>query len=261
MTPKTVLVTGGSQGIGRGIALEFAKTGYQVAINYHKNFEAAEEVKDIITRKGGICKCFAADVGNESEVSAMFEAIQKQIGDIQVLINNAGILKSGAIENLSLEDWNQVINTNVTGVFLCCKTLANRWIRQKKAGQIINIASISGTIPEANTGAYTPSKAGVLGLTKLLAIEWAQYGIQVNAISPGPILTPLQKTAYATDALLAARNEAVPMKRHGTPREIGKVAVFLASEGAAFITGEEIKVDGGSQVSMFNLVRQLSSQG
>jgi NAD(P)-dependent dehydrogenase (short-subunit alcohol dehydrogenase family) len=120
------------------------------------------------------------------------------------------------------------------------------------------VASISGHIPEINGGAYTPSKAGIIGLTKLLAIEWTKYNIRVNAISPGPVMTPLQRKAYPSEKLLEARNRAIPMGRHATPPEIARVAVFLASEDAAYITGEEITVDGGSQISMFQLVHRLA---
>jgi NAD(P)-dependent dehydrogenase (short-subunit alcohol dehydrogenase family) len=131
-------------------------------------------------------------------------------------------------------------------------------IKSKSGGAIINIASISAHLPEVNGGAYTPSKAAVIGLTKLLAIEWAKHNIRVNAISPGPVMTPLQRKAYSSQELLEARNRAIPVERHGKPEEIASAAVFLASDDAGYITGEEMTIDGGSRISMFHLVHRLA---
>ena len=126
------------------------------------------------------------------------------------------------------------------------------------AGSIINIASISGRLPELNGNAYSPSKAGVISLSALLAVEWAKYGIRVNSLSPGPVMTPLQQEIYSTPALLAARNRGIPLNRHGKPEEIGSAAVFLASDDAGYVTGENLSVDGGSLASMYHLIHQLA---
>ena len=131
-------------------------------------------------------------------------------------------------------------------------------IANRIAGTIINIASISGRLPELNGNAYSPSKAGVISLSALLAVEWAKFGIRVNSLSPGPVMTPLQQKIYATPALLEARNRGIPMNRHGQPGEIGSAAVFLASDDASYVTGENLSVDGGSLASMYHLIHQLS---
>ena len=148
---------------------------------------------------------------------------------------------------------------NLKSVFLCCQAVGSYMIANKVRGSIVNIASISGRLPELNGNAYSPSKAGVISLSSLLAVEWAGYGIRVNALSPGPVMTPLQKAIYSTPALLKARNRGIPLNRHGEPEEIGKAAVFLASDDSSYVTGENLSVDGGSLVSMFHLIHQLSS--
>jgi NAD(P)-dependent dehydrogenase (short-subunit alcohol dehydrogenase family) len=147
---------------------------------------------------------------------------------------------------------------NLKGVFLCCQAVGKYMIANNVRGAIINIASISGRLPELNGNAYSPSKAGVISLSALLAVEWARYGIRVNALSPGPVMTPLQKKIYPTAELLAARNRGIPANRHGKPDEIGRAAVFLASDDASYITGENLSVDGGSLASMYHLIHQLA---
>jgi len=240
-----VIVTGASQGIGKGIALGLAEAGADVAVNYHRNRDGAEAVANEI---------------HTLNRRRMIRQTLSAFGKIDILVNNAGVLVAGPIENLREEDWDRVIEVNLKGVFLCCQAVGRYMIEKKSAGSIINVASISGHMPEINSGAYTPSKAGVIGLTRLLAVEWAKYGIRVNALSPGPVMTPLQREAYPTEKLLEARNKAIPMNRHGTPEEMARVAIFLASDDSSYITGEDIKVDGGSQASMFHLVRQLAEK-
>jgi len=253
---KIAIVTGASQGIGKGIALELAKAGANVVINYNNNQEAAVKVKEEINRLKRDAIIVKADVSKQDEVNHLIEEAIHKYQKIDILVNNAGIFVGGPIENLREEDWERVIDVNLKGVFLCCQGVGKNMIYNKSSGSIINIASISGSMPEINLGAYTPSKAGVIGLTRLLAIEWAKYNIRVNSISPGPIMTALQRKAYNTDDLLTARNNAIPLQRHGKPEEIGKLAVFLASDNSSFITGEDIKADGGSINSLFFLVHR-----
>jgi 3-oxoacyl-[acyl-carrier protein] reductase len=255
---KVAIVTGASQGIGRGIALGLAEAGANVVVNYNQHLEAAEAVADKIQKLGRQAIVFQGDVSKSENVKRIVQQALETFGKVDILVNNAGIFVADPIEETKEEDWDRVIAVNLKGVFLCCQTVGRHMIARKSGGSIINVASISGHIPEIHGGAYTPSKSGVIGLTRLLAIEWSKYNIRVNAISPGPIMTPLQRKAYPSEKLLEARNSAIPMGRHGKPEEIAKAAVFLASDDAGYITGEEITVDGGSQVSMFQLVHQLA---
>jgi NAD(P)-dependent dehydrogenase (short-subunit alcohol dehydrogenase family) len=199
-----------------------------------------------------------ADVSKSMDVNRMVQLALEKFGRVDILVNNAGIEIGGAIENVSEEVWDRVMGVNLKGVFLCCQAVGRHMIQRKSGGSIINVASISGSMPETNSGPYTPSKAGMIGLTKLLAMEWAKYNIRVNSVSPGPIMTPLQRAAYPSEALLTARNKAVPMNRHGTPEEIGRAVVFLASEDSSYMTGTDLVVDGGSLPSMFHLVRKMA---
>lgn len=255
---KIAVVTGASQGIGRGIALGLAEAGADIVVNYNRNTEAAKEVAEKIRMQGHRSVVSQGDVSNSQDVIRIVQEAIEAFGKVDILVNNAGIFVADPIEETKEEDWDRVIAVNLKGVFLCCQTVGRHMIARKFGGSIINVASISGHIPEIHGGAYTPSKSGVIGLTRLLAIEWSKYNIRVNAISPGPIMTPLQRKAYPSEKLLEARNSAIPMGRHGKPEEIAKAAVFLASDDAGYITGEEITVDGGSQVSMFQLVHQLA---
>ena len=257
---KVAIVTGSSRGIGSGIALKFAEEGADVAVNYLKNRETAESVADEIRGLGARALTIKADVSKSADVSGMVQKVLDTFGKIDILVNNAGIFIGGGIVGLQEEIWDRVIAINLKGVFLCCQAAGKYMIANKVRGSIINIASISGRLPELNGNAYSPSKAGVISLSALLAVEWARYGIRVNALSPGPVMTPLQKEIYSTPALLDARNRGIPMNRHGEPEEIGKAAVFLASEDSSYVTGENLSVDGGSLVSMFHLVRQMADQ-
>jgi len=255
---KVAIVTGASQGIGRGISLGLAEAGADVVVNCDRNVNGAETVANEIRALGRRAIVAQADVSKSNDVNRMIQQALRAFGTIDILVNNAGIFISSPIEDLREEDWDRVIGVNLKGVFLCCQAAGRYMIERKSGGSIINVASISGLMPEINGGAYTPSKAGVLGLTCLLAVEWAKYGIRVNALSPGPIMTPLQQAAYPSEKLLAARNRAIPMNRHGTPEEMAKVVVFLASDDSSYITGANITADGGSLVSMFYVVHRLA---
>jgi 3-oxoacyl-[acyl-carrier protein] reductase len=255
---KVALITGASRGIGKGIALKFAEEGADVAINYCQNMKMAETLADQIRSLGGQALTVKADVSKSAEVNSMAGNVLDAFDKIDILVNNAGIFIGGGVADLKEEIWDRVMAVNLKGVFLCCQAIGKYMIDNRIRGSIINIASISGKLPELNGNAYSPSKAGVISLSALLAVEWAKYGIRVNALSPGPVMTPLQKKIYSTPDLLNARNRGIPMNRHGEPEEIGKAAAFLASEDSSYITGENLSVDGGSQASMFHLIHQLA---
>ncbi|NIO10105.1 MAG: SDR family NAD(P)-dependent oxidoreductase, partial [Deltaproteobacteria bacterium] len=207
---RIAIVTGGSQGIGRGIALGLAEAGAHIVVNCDRNVDRAETVASEIQALGRRATIAQGDVSKRDDVNHVVEQTLRTFGRIDILVNNAGILVAGPIENLGEGDWDRVMDVNLKGVFLCCQAVGRHMIERKAAGSIINVASISGHMPEVNSGAYTPSKAGVIGLTRLLAVEWAKYGIRVNALSPGPVMTPLQRETYSSERLLEARNRAIP---------------------------------------------------
>jgi NAD(P)-dependent dehydrogenase (short-subunit alcohol dehydrogenase family) len=254
---RCAVVTGAARGIGRAIALALARAGAHVVVNCSRSRKAAEETAQDICNLGRRAIVCQADVSILEDVRRMIRQTLDSLGKIDILVNNAGIFINSPIEHVSEEDWDRVMDVNLKGVFLCCREAGRYLIERGRGGAIVNVASISARFPEVNGGAYTPSKAGLIGLTKLLAVEWAKYNIRVNAVSPGPVLTPLQQAAYPSEALLSARNRAIPMNRHGTPEEIAEAVVFLASDRSSYMTGAEITVDGGSQVSMFELVHRL----
>ncbi|HDM09956.1 MAG: 3-oxoacyl-ACP reductase FabG [Deltaproteobacteria bacterium] len=257
---KVVIVTGSSRGIGAAIALGMASEGAHVVVNYNRDDEGARKICRDIEEMGQQALLMQGDVSRAGSVARLVEQTLKRFDRIDILVNNAGIFVSSPMEDVTEEDWDRIMAVNLKSVFLCSQAVARHMIASKSGGAIINIASISAHLPEVNGGAYTPSKAAVIGLTRLQAIEWAKYNIRVNAISPGPVMTPLQRKAYHSQELLEARNRAIPVKRHGRPEEIAAAAVFLASDDASYITGEEITIDGGSRISMFQLVHQLANR-
>jgi len=255
---KAAIVTGGSRGIGRAICLALAQEGADVVLSCDRDMAGAEAVAGEIRAVGRRAIAVKADVSQSADVERMVQQARNGLGKVDILVNNAGIFIGSPIEKAREEDWDRVMAVNVKGVFLCCQAVGRRWIQEGRGGSIVNIASIAGQMPEVNGAAYSPSKAAVLVLTRLLAVEWAKCGIRVNSLSPGPVMTPLQRAAYPTPELLAARNRAIPLNRHGTPEEIAELAVFLAADDAAYITGADFAVDGGSLFSMYHLVHELS---
>lgn len=249
---KVAIVTGAGRGIGRAIALTFAREGAKVAVA-DINYETASKVVEEIKGSGGEAVALKVDVADAESVEKMVREVLEKFGKIDILVNNAGIIRPSPLLETSEEDWDAVMNVNLKGVFLCSKAVVRHMIKQK-SGSIINIASISGEAPELNTGAYTPSKAGVIALTSLMAMEWAKYGIRVNSISPGATWTPMEYEFYPTEELYKRRCETIPLGRFAQPEEIAEVALFLASDSASYITGENIRVDGGQMQSIFFLI-------
>jgi NAD(P)-dependent dehydrogenase (short-subunit alcohol dehydrogenase family) len=241
---KVALITGSSRGLGREFAVGFAKEGADVVINgrgLEKANSVAEEIKNLGVRSIAI----AADVASSSEVNKMAEDVLRAFGRIDILVNNAGvnpfILEA---EKIKEEGWDQVIDVNLKGVFLCCQAVGRKMIEQG-GGKIINISSAVGFLGEQGFLPYSVSKAGVMMLTRVLAYEWSKYHITVNAIAPGFIAGGMNTPILNKEMLVSGLTQQVPLKRLGKPEEIVQVALFLASEEASYVNGTTLVVDGG----------------
>ncbi|SDH92384.1 3-oxoacyl-[acyl-carrier-protein] reductase [Alteribacillus bidgolensis] len=239
---KSALVTGASRGIGRAIALELAKRGANVAVNYAGSAQKAEEVAAACKDYGVEAFAIQADVSKEDDVKAMIKEVTNVFGSIDILVNNAGITRDNLVMRLKEEDWDAVLDTNLKGVFQCAKAAARPMMKQR-GGKIINIASVVGVLGNAGQANYTAAKAGVIGLTKTLAREFAPRSIQVNAVAPGFIATDMTEELQedSKEALL----QQIPLGALGEPEDIAKTVSFLASEDAKYITGQTVHVDGG----------------
>lgn len=242
MNGKVALVTGASRGIGRAVAMELAKNGVNLIINYSGSEEAAKEVLKDVTQLGIQAYIYKANVGNYKECAAMVEFAIEKFSKIDILVNNAGITKDMLLMRMSEEQFDDVININLKGTFNCMQ-LISKYMIKAKSGRIINMASVSGRLGNAGQVNYAASKAGVEGMTKAAAREMAARGITVNAIAPGFVKTDM--TDVLSDKVKENIIESIPMKTFGMPEDIAKTVVFLAGEGARYITGQTISVDGG----------------
>jgi glucose 1-dehydrogenase len=249
---RNVLVTGGTSGIGQAIAVRFAEYGANVAINYLRRPEEAEDTEEKVhacvasVRQAGVRDVLVkGDVSREGDVVAMFEDTVDQLGGLDVLVNNAGIQVSRPSEELSAEDFDKVLAVNLRGAFLCAREAIKRFLAAGKPGSIINISSVHQLIPKPSYLGYSASKGGMQNLTRTLALEYAGRGIRVNAIGPGATITPINR-AWVDDPVKSEMVTAhIPMARAGTADEMAGVTCFLASDDAAYITGQTLFVDGG----------------
>ncbi len=239
---KVALVTGGSRGIGKAIALRLAADGAYVVVNYAKNRAAAYEVVSAIEKAGGRARAIGFDVSDFDKVQEEIENIVTEFGGIQVLVNNAGITQDTLIVRMKKDDWDNVITTNLNGVFNCTKAVARIMIKQRQ-GRIINLTSVVGEMGNSGQTNYAASKAGIIGFTKAAARELASRAITVNAVSPGFIETDI--TQNLTDDLRKQYIERIPLLRFGSPEDVAGVVAFLASDEASYITGEVLRVNGG----------------
>jgi len=237
---QVALVTGASRGIGRAIALSLAATGARVVVNYASSPDAAAEVVASIEAAGGLAWSHQANVAEETEVEAMVKAVLAREGRLDVLVNNAGITRDGLLMRMKTADWQSVIDLNLTGVFLCTRAVSRSMLKAR-SGRIVNITSVVGLMGNAGQANYSAAKAGVIGLTRSTAAEFASRGITVNAVAPGFIATDMTKDLNP-EPILAA----IPLGRLGQPEEVAGAVRFLAAEpAAAYITGQVLQVDGG----------------
>jgi 3-oxoacyl-[acyl-carrier protein] reductase len=239
---KIAVVTGGSRGIGKAVALELAACGASVVVNYQKNADAAQEVIEAVQALGVQATAVQADVSAEDGANALIKHATDTYGRIDILVNNAGTTRDNVIMMMNAEDFDAVIATNLRSTWLCSKA-AVRAMMRKRYGRIVNMTSISGIMGNAGQTNYSASKAGIIGLTKALAREVASRNITVNAVAPGFVATDL--TASLPEAITSKLNENIPLGRWATVEDVAKATAFLASDDAAYITGHILNVDGG----------------
>lgn len=239
---QVALITGASRGIGKAIATKLAENGAKIVVNYAGNEQKAQETVDAIISAGGEAIKVKADVSNENDVKSMVKETLDTFGHIDILVNNAGITKDNLIMRMSEDDFDQVIDTNLKGVFLCTKSVIRHMMKQK-SGKIINVSSVVGISGNAGQANYVSAKAAVIGLTKTTAKELATRNILVNAIAPGFITTEM------TDQLTEEQKESmlnlIPLQKLGSAEDVANTALFLASDMSSYITGQTIQVDGG----------------
>ena len=249
---QKALVTGGNSGIGKAVAIELGKAGADVVVNYVRGEDQAREVVTEIEKSGSRAFAHQADVSQEDQVSAMFEKMKAELGTIDILINNAGLQQDAPIDEMTLNQWNLVINVNLTGQFLCAREAVREFKHRGvvpevscAAGKIICMSSVHEIIPWAGHVNYAASKGGVTLMMKSIAQEVAPYRIRVNSIAPGAIRTPINTDAWQTPEAYEALMTLVPYRRIGEPEDIGRAAVWLASDHADYVNGTSLFVDGG----------------
>ena len=247
MTPdrRVAVVTGGSRGIGRAVCVRLAKAGYDICLNYAGNAAAAEETAALCREAGAQVLTVQADVSSTQGCTDLFDAVKKQFGRVDVLVNNAGITRDGLLLRMSEADYDAVLDTNLKGAVFCCKA-ASRMMMHQRYGRIINMTSVVGLRGNAGQVNYAASKAGLIGLTKSLAKELASRNITVNAVAPGFVGTEM--TDAMPEAARTAALATIPAGRMADPDEIARAVEFFAAEGSSYITGQVLCVDGGMAV-------------
>ncbi|MGF6380501.1 NAD(P)-dependent dehydrogenase (short-subunit alcohol dehydrogenase family) [Paraburkholderia atlantica] len=249
---KIVVVTGAGSGIGAGIAQAFARVGAHVAL-MDKNFEGAKAVASSLRDEGLVALPFACDVSDEKSVAAAADDVRATMGPVNALINNAGLLRAGSLETVSIEDWNLSLSVNLTGYLLCARSFGKDMLAAGK-GSIVHVASIAALNPQTNSGSYSPGKAGVLLLSRQLAAEWGPRGVRSNCVLPGMIRTALSAKFYEEPGFEERRAQVVASRRIGEPEDLAGPALFLASDLAAYVNGAEILTDGGLNCMLMDQV-------
>ena len=246
MENRVAVVTGGSRGIGRAIALRLAARGARLVINYRSDEAAAREVVDQIAAQGGQAMAVQADVSDGKEAQALIDAAKEAFGQVDILVNNAGTTRDTLLMRMSEEDWDVVIDTNLKGTFNCIKAVSRQMLRQRY-GRIVNITSVAGLAGNVGQANYASAKAGLIGLTKTVAKELGSRGITCNAVAPGFVYTDL--TASLPPELVQQAVDRTPLGRVGEAEDMAAAVLFLASDDASFITGQVLAVDGGLSIS------------
>lgn len=247
LSDRRVLVTGGSRGIGRSIAIALASRGAAVAVSYASQAEAAQRVCGELESLGSKTLAVRFDVGDASQVEAAMRTVTDAFGGLDILVNNAGISIDALLMRAQESDWDKLERTNLRGTFLCARAASRFILKARSKGRIINMTSVVGEQGNSGQAMYAATKAGVIGMTKSLAKEFAGRGVTVNAVAPGYIATDMTNDALAGDAR-AALVQQIPLARVGTPEEVAETVAFLASDAAAYITGHVLRVNGGLQI-------------
>ena len=275
LAARVCVVTGAGSGIGRGIALALAKEGGRIAV-LDLNVEGLKATVAEIKARGGEAVAFTCDTSDAASVASAGAQSAAALGPCDVLVNNAGILRPGALDVLTLEEWNKVLSVNLTGYFLCAQIFGKQ-MRNKgdgkgdgkddgkggsqSGGALVHIASIAAEHATAMAGAYSVAKAGVEMLSRQLAVEWGPHGIRSNTVHPGMILTPMSQAFYDQPGVTERRSQAVPAGRIGVPDDIAQAVVFLASDRSAYISGQSLTVDGGFTRMMMGLIPRAGYEG
>jgi len=252
LSAHVCVVTGGGGGIGRAVALSLARAGANVAA-IDRDERGLEGTLAELCELGGNHVVTDCDTSNPESVSATSEAIEKSLGPCNVLVNAAAVLRPGALDKLSLAEWNAVLSINLTGYFLCAQAFGHQ-MRGVGRGSIVHVSSIAGSHAQGLSGAYSVSKAGVIMLSRQLASEWGPYGIRSNVVSPGLVVTPMSQSFYDTPGVTERRIGVVPARRIGMPQDIADAVLFLASSRSSYVNGDEITVDGGYVRTLMNLI-------
>ena len=242
MARRLALVTGGSRGIGRAIALALGKNGCDVAVNYNASAEAAEALCGELSALGARASAFRADVSDRSQVEALFKAVEAGMGPVEILVNNAGITRDNLLMRMKPEEWDAVLAANLSSAFYCTKE-AIRGMAKARWGRIVNIASVVGLVGNAGQANYSASKAGLIGFSKSVAREYAARGVTVNVVAPGFIGTDM--TGVLKEQVREAILGQIPLGRMGSPEDVARAVAFFASEESSYVTGQVLAVDGG----------------
>ena len=259
LSGRVCVVTGGGGGIGRAVAVGFAEAGARVAA-IDRDERGLEVTRAELARLGRDHVVTGCDTSSLESVTSAAATIEKALGPCDVLVNTAAVLRPGALDTLSLAEWNAVLSVNLTGYFLCAQ-IFGRQMRALGRGSLVHVASIAGSNAQGQSGAYSVSKAGVIMLSQQLANEWGPHGIRSNVVSPGMVITPMSQSFYDTPGVTERRAAVVPSRRIGMPQDIADAILFLASDRSSYVNGDEITVDGGYARMLMNLVPRPGFEG